>query len=180
MGGFLIGLALVYLGQQKIVENTGFLDSISVERVAQLEIDKSMFFVYSVRERIGPAALLVLLAAAGAGGLAVCLYLVWTGFCAGVILSVLSLRYGIRGLLLFLGGTLPQIFLLIPAYLMLFQWCVSFPGRSGMLKAGTGGKAVFKAVRLGSLLTAAVLLVLGCLAESYVNPVILRRFFLFF
>lgn len=102
--GFLAGLALIYIGQESLVVNADFLDSFSVGRMGVLDIDSSMLFFYSIKQRLAPAVLLAVLAVAGIGGMAVSLYLVWTGFCAGTILSVLSIRYGIRGILLFSGG----------------------------------------------------------------------------
>ncbi len=188
MAGFLTGLVLIYVGRQRLVAETQFLGSLSVEQTGLLEIDRSMLFLYSLRQRGGPVLLLILLSAAGAGGLAVCLYLIWAGFCAGVILSVLSLRYGIRGILLFVGGCVPQILFLIPAYLLFLRWCILLPGRSGWMgrklsggstEAGRGYARHFPA-RPGLLLTALFLFFLGCVMEGYVNPLVLKKFFLLF
>ena len=148
--GFLAGLALIYIGQESLVVNADFLDSFSVGRMGVLDIDSSMLFFYSIKQRLAPAVLLAVLAVAGIGGMAVSLYLVWTGFCAGTILSVLSIRYGIRGILLFSGGIFPQVLLLAPAYLFLFRWCQGFQDRvyNGRYGSGAGGKR--GALRLGT------------------------------
>lgn len=188
MAGFLTGLVLIYMGQQRLVAETQFLGSMSVEQTGLLEIDRSMLFLYSLRQRGGPALLLILLSAAGAGGLAVCLYLIWAGFCAGVILSVLSLRYGIRGILLFVGGCVPQILFLIPSYLLLLRWCILLPGRSGRTYRKPSGGAMEGSMgyarrfpaHAGLLLTSLLLFFLGCMMEGYVNPLVLKKFFLLF
>ena len=178
--GFLTGLALIYIGQESLVVNADFLDSFSGGRMGVLDIDSSMLFFYSIKQRLAPAVLLAVLAVAGIGGMAVSLYLVWTGFCAGTILSVLSIRYGIRGILLFSGGIFPQVLLLAPAYLFLFRWCQGFQDRvyNGRYGSGAGGKR--GALRLGTLLVILGMLLAGCLVESYINPIILQKVFFFF
>lgn len=178
--GFLAGLALIYIGQESLVADADFLDSFSVGRMGVLEIDKSMLFFYSIRQRLTPAVLLTVLTAAGIGGMAVSLYLIWTGFCAGTILSVLSIRYGIRGILLFAGGIFPQVLLLAPAYLFLFRWCQGFQDRMYNGRYGGGGAGKRGVLRIGTLLMILGMLTAGCLMESYINPVILQKVFLFF
>ena len=129
LAGFLLGMALIFIGQEGLVQNTSFLTSDSLEWIGTLEINRKGLMLYCLRQRLLPAVLLVLAAAAGAGGAAVCLFLLWSGFCAGTLLSVLALRYGIRGIMLFAGGILPQALLLVPAFWLLCGWCVS-PGRN--------------------------------------------------
>ena len=93
LAGFLAGLSLVFIGQEGLVQNTAFLNHDSLEGIGALEINRQRLMLYSLRQRLLPAGLLVLASAAGAGGIAVCLFLLWSGFCAGTLLSVLSLRY---------------------------------------------------------------------------------------
>ena len=40
LGGFLIGLALIHIGQERFVGNSQFLDSVRVERVGSLALDR--------------------------------------------------------------------------------------------------------------------------------------------
>ena len=51
IAGFLAGLALIYIGQESFVGNADFLDSYSVGRMGVLDIDNSMLFFYSLKER---------------------------------------------------------------------------------------------------------------------------------
>lgn len=75
--GFLAGLALIYIGQESLVVNADFLDSFSVGRMGVLDIDSSMLFFYSIKQRLAPAVLLAVLAVAGIGGMAVSC--IWSG-----------------------------------------------------------------------------------------------------
>ena len=174
-GGFLAGLILIYVGQEKLVGGSTFLDRLSLQRIGTLEPDRIRLLFYCLKERLWPALLLVLLAVAGAGNLAVFLYLLWGGFCAGVVLSVLSLRYGIKGIFLFAGGIFPQALFLIPAYLMLFRWCV-MSQRTG----GGGNHRLEILSKGGRLFFVLAFLAAGCLVESYLNPVILKWVFRLF
>ena len=171
--GFLAGVILVYVGQQAFVINSGFLDGAVLQQLRSLEADHLKLFQYSLRERLWPAGCLIIMTFAGAGGLTVCIYLIWSGLCAGVILSVLSVRYGILGVLIFAGGIFPQAFLLVPAYVLLFEWCISFSAKDRTDARGKGKGPV----RLGVVLTVLILLLTGCFAESYLNPVIIDKMF---
>ena len=50
-------------------------------------------------------------------------FALWAGTMAGVFLSVASIRYGMKGIALVLAGILPQYLLLVPACIMLMNWC---------------------------------------------------------
>lgn len=175
-GGFLGGLLLIYTGQERLVANTTFLDSVNLTKIGTLNIDSSRLLFYSLKQRLWPAGLLIFLTVAGAGSLTVCVCLMWSGFCAGVILSVLSLRYGIRGILLFAAGILPQALLLIPAYLLLFRWCILFPTSGGPGKR----PGLMFMIAGGRLFRILAMLLTGCIVESYLNPLFLHAVFRLF
>ena len=153
--GFLAGIAAVCLLPDVLVRGTGFLDAGALSRIRCLEINKNALLLYSLRQRLGTAVLLILLAAAGFGRAGSCLLSVWAGLSAGGVLTALSMRCGIKGLLLFLGAVLPQVGLLIPGYLMLLDWCVRKRERR-------------------KLLLSLAILITGCILESYVNPLFLK------
>lgn len=155
LAGFLLGIGAICLFSEELVLQTGFLDAAALDGVRYLDINRNGLFLYSLRQRMGMAAFLVLLSAAGVAGAGICLFLVWCGISAGAVLTVLSMRYGIKGLLFFLSCILPQQFLLIPGYLLLMDWCFCKRERKKIL------------IPLAVVIT-------GCLVESYVNPNILK------
>ena len=57
---------------------------------------------------------------------------VGSGLAAGMILTVLSLRYGIRGSFFFLAALVPQQAVLVPGYCMLLEWCLHKTAASGV------------------------------------------------
>lgn len=153
--GFLAGIAAVCLKPDALVLRPGFLDAQTLLRVRYLDVNRNALLLYSLRQRLGTAVFLILLAAAGFGGAGSCLLPAWGGLSAGAVLTALSVRYGVKGPLLFLGTVLPQQILLIPGFLMLLDWCM--------------GKQEKK-----KLLLSLAVVITGCILESYVNPFFLK------
>ena len=101
------------------------------------------------------ALLLVLLALSGAGMICLIVLAVGSGLAAGMILTVLSLRYGIRGSFFFLAALVPQQAVLVPGYCMLLEWCLHKKAASGVW-------------------ISLAVIGIGCAVEGYVNPFILK------
>ena len=162
MAGFLIGLLFIYIGRDVLVKDTVFLNEETLQKLRIMNTGGSRLFGYCIRARGSPAAVLIVAALCGFGSPAVCLYLIWCGFGAGTVLSVFCIRFGIRGPVLFLAGIVPQIFLLLPAYLVLFRWCVE----------RNRGKSTLAAAC--KLLLPLSLIWGGCFLEGMINPWILE------
>lgn len=155
MAGFLAGIGIICLFLQNLVVESGFLDASFLAGMQYLDINKNGLFLYALKQRMGMAAFLALLSAAGAAGMGISLLLVWSGISAGVVLTVFSMRFGIKGLLLFLACILPQMLLLIPGFLMLMDWCS-------------------RKLERKQLLLPLIVVIMGCFLESYVNPYIFK------
>ena len=176
LAGFLAGLVLIFAGQESLVQGSSYLDSVSLAGIGALRIDRRGLFLYSLKQRLAPAGVLVLAAAAGMGSIAACFFLLWSGFCAGVLLSVLSLRYGIRGVLLFAGGICPQAAVFVPVFWMLCIRCMMSErsaGKAGGKKAAVLPDGGILLLLLGGLLG-------GCVLEAFVNPSVLEKALAFF
>lgn len=166
--GFLAALAVVYLGKQNMAAAAYFPDLSGLVKLDTLEPDKKQLMFYCLKQRMGPAACLIGLTVMGAGGFGALAFLLWYGFGAGLLLALLSLRWGFRGSLIFAAGIFPQILFLVPACLLLLEWCVTF-----VPKGGYSGKINFNGWK--KILTAILLLTVACTLESYVNPLILKK-----
>lgn len=153
--GFFTGIAMVCLWTKQLVTTSGFLDASFLSRMQYLDMNRNALFLYVFKQRMGEVAFLVLLSAAGAAGIGSVLFLAWCGLSAGCVLTVLSVRYGIRGLLFFGGCILPQQLLFIPGYLMLLHWCARKPDRRKMALP-------------------ILVVIMGCFVEGYVNPIVLK------
>ena len=145
LAGFLAGIACVCFFPGLFVQNPGFLDTDTL----------SGMFLYCLQKRLGTALLLVLLALSGAGMICLIVFAAGSGLAAGMILTALSLRYGIRGSFFFLAALVPQQAVLVPGYCMLLEWCLHKKAASGVW-------------------ISLAVIGIGCAVEGYVNPFILK------
>lgn len=95
---------------------------------------------------------------------------VYYGFCFGVVISVMTVLYGMTGLWQLLGLLMPQYLLYIPAYVLLIKLSQERTWHMGKRR---------KSDILAFLMPAALLLAMmiaGCVLECYVNPIWLTFF----
>ena len=119
VGSFLFGVFLMNMGNGKLLAEDGIFSTSSVNRLKYIEIDNGSFFRYVIKNRVGESAVLLLLSTTGLGLLAVYGCIIWQGILAGMTITAAVIRFGIKGLLLILGGFFPHQLLLIPAQVML-------------------------------------------------------------
>lgn len=180
LGGFCAGVLVLNIWRSYFLQDMELLSASSLSRLKFLEVDGKAFFGYVLRERLGTAVLLCLLATTYIGGPAVSAYALWMGIMAGIFLSVASVRYGLRGIVLVLVSVLPHYLLLVPACIMLMDWCcylnmaMYHPERLG--EAGYGRRKQFLFRKIPRLLMMAGILIAGSAVESYVNPMLLSAF----
>ena len=162
LGGFLLGFLLMNMGKSILLTGTGMFDEDTLYHMRYMAVDSGALFCYVLRTRFLRMSGLILLLTTYLGALTCAVMIAWYGLSAGVFLSTLLLRYGIRGFLIALAGIFPQYIFYVPAILLLLRW-------GDRESAGTqeGWK------RKMQLLPILGLLLLGCLLEGYVNPGIL-------
>lgn len=97
LAGFLAGIACVCFFPGLFVQNPGFLDTDTLSGISEWNMNRTGLFLYCLQKRLGTALLLVLLALSGAGMICLIVLAAGSGLAAGMILTALSLRYGIRG-----------------------------------------------------------------------------------
>ena len=118
--------------------------------------------------------MLALLSTTMIGMPVICVYICYMGLSAGCLLSVAVIRYGIRGILFVAAGLLPQAFFLVPAYIGLFIWAVSINRTLYAPKTYLDGyerySRQFYLKKGTQIVMVTVVVIMGCLLESYVNP----------
>ena len=100
----------------------------------------------------------------------------WQGLLAGMILASAVIRFGLKGLLLILGIFFPHQLLLFPAWFLFLDFCYAgFMSRGSALIEGRGGRMERKrrARQLLWLMWICVMVLIGCILESYVNPILI-------
>lgn len=176
--GILAGILAMNMGKSIFLDNTGFFDAYTLYQMRDMTLDRNALFYYVFRKRI-----LGLLGAAVLSttylGFAVCLGGVfWYGMSAGAFLAALTLRYGLKGILLAAVCVLPQYLVYVPALLAFLKWAeVLYYGiysRSGGTFAAEDKSFIMK--KSGQLIAILGAAAIGCLLEAYVNPTLLTGY----
>lgn len=176
--GFFAGILGMILKQESLLYNTGFLDGYTLGPVKYLEPDTGKLLTTVFMQRLGAAALLIILATTYLGSMAAYLYQVWNGLAIGVLTGGSVIRYGVKGLLLTAGSLLPQQLILIPAFLMLSIKCCELC-KTMYFRGVPGGfsgkeKGLFLLKKGLNMATSVMLIAAGCFVEAYINPKILK------
>ena len=176
LGAFVAGIFLANLMGREAVSNAGILNDYFVEKFQYTEINGQNLFFYVVGERIPLLLLLLSLTLTSLGMAGGILMLSWQGFSVGFMLSASIAKYGVKGILLVLGGVFPQYLFYFPVYVLYCYLTVHLRQRLNRDKAGNGSE---RGYIYGAWLIAAVglllIFVMGIFLESYINPVILKK-----
>lgn len=177
LGSFLLGVIAMNFGNEFLLTEEGIFSPASINRLKYIEIDNGSFLKYVIKHRIGEGAALILLSGTGIGLISVYACVIWQGVLAGMTITAATIRFGMKGFLLILGGVFPHQFLLIPAQIMLLGWCYENCGRGRHCEKYaapyfSGRKQQF--LRRGIVLVwIGIVILIGCILESYVNPIFL-------
>lgn len=182
--GFIVSIFTVNLWTEQLLTNTGFMDETSLSTLKYLEINSNSFFLYILKKRLATIWLLALLSVSMLGIAATYAYTVWLGFTIGFLLSALTIRFGMKGMLLFLISLFPHYILYIPATILLiacaYRLCVKlyFPQKDRMGDFDSKRKLFFRFFIQLAIIHGVV--IIGAVLESYVNPNIITKFLTIF
>lgn len=178
MTGLFLGILLVNIRHDVWMKEDGLLNAAMLKQLQGSELDGNYLFGYIIKHRISTILVIGMLASTVIGLLIVYGYVCYLGISAGCILSIAVIRYGIRGLFFMAASIFPQGVLLIPGYFMLFSWGIdcnrSLYGKiDGLEGRYLVGKQFLlkKGVKLAGIL---IIILIGCVLESYVNPKIVH------
>ena len=174
---FLLGVIVMNMGNEALLSEDGIFSAASINRLKYIEIDNGRFLQYVLKHRLGEGIALVLLSTTGLGAVSVYIFILWQGLLTGMKITAAIIRFGIRGFLLLLGGMFPHQLLLVPAEIMLLGWCYESCGKGrfpeSYVSSYTGSKKQ-RFLRQGiMLLWISIVILIGCILESYVNPILI-------
>lgn len=174
MIGLFLGILFVNFRHEIWIRDDGLLSAAMLEQMRNSDPDSTFLFGYILRHRLLPIFFLLILSSTIIGFPIICGYVCYLGASAGCLLSVAVIRYGIKGLFFVAAGIFPQAFLLVPGYLLLFVWGIERSGGNEYEQRLYGKQFVMKkGIRLLGIL---IIILTGCLLESYVNPSVLHIF----
>lgn len=165
------------MGNEIFLGDEGIFNTSSINRLKYIEINDGKFMAYVLRQRLGGCLVLLILSTTALGLILTYGVVWWQGMITGMLITAAIIRYGIKGVLLVLGGMFPHQCLLIPGGIMLLGWCLE--NYYWFHRYGKGAIPYFRSKRQqffhqGILLLWILLVMLiGCVLESYVNPILI-------
>lgn len=178
--GLGIGLSAAYFGRGIWFQTTGILDEDTLYRMKYMTVDSGVLFAYVLCKRCRNFFVLIIMATTYLGLVFCGGITVKYGFSIGFFISTAIYRYGIKGLLLGIVGAFPQYLCYVPAILLLIRWCEDLHRSIYFYHNITGQGKKSLPGRLGRLALVFLTLLLGCVLECFVNPVLLKGFLQFF
>ena len=167
-GGLFAGIIYGWLFSASYMEQVGFLSDAFLLDYLKKDVDGNHLFGYLLKGRGVSLFSVWLLGSSFLGRILVYLVLLWSGFSVGLYLMAGLMKRGISGLGFCIAAVFPQMLFYIPAFgLVLIQSFILSEkremGRERVLRYGI------------ILFVSFLLLFLGVLMESYVNPSILKK-----
>lgn len=174
--GIFVGILFMIFGKSILLESTGLLDEYTLYQMKYVNVDSRALFYYVLKERFAGLMLLAIMSTTYLG-LVVCAGATfWYGMCAGLFLATSIIRYGIKGVFLVVVAIFPQYLIYIPAMLGMLLWCqrlyqIIYLDKSYGMKQPDISFLFNRLLRLGGIIA---LFVLGCILESFMNPVLMK------
>ena len=178
--GIILGIIFVFLCRNRLQTDIYLLNEEWILFVQSTQVETKNLFVYILFNRLKQIGLMVLFSTTVAGIACLYGYVGLMGAGAGVLLAISCLRYGIKGLFLVIAASFPQMLLYLPAFLYVFHLCyllcvkLFFPHKD-YWKTNSSTK-VFLFKNFIYICMALIVVIIGTLLESYVNPQIIFPF----
>ena len=161
MVGFLIGILYVNLVADQYVNQSSIFSEYYLKQYASMGLAAGGYLVQLIGIRFSPFFVILMLGYTRYRKGIVILFLLWTGFSFGLLISIEIMSMGSRGVLFFLAGLFPQYLFYIAAYIILL-WNVY----------------VNQEIRwtISKMTVTVGLILIGLFMEGWVNPLIIRGF----
>lgn len=179
LSGIILGGFVVWWNKDVFLMDSYFLGEEVFKRFGYTSIYKEGFFYYILKNRIEFFVLLILSSFTSLMNLFFYIIFLWCGVSIGVITVTLIIKFGIKGIVLLFGLLFPHMFIYVPCFLGLIGFLHKLKNAEKNLYpefnvSGNAGNKVLS-VFLLMILGFGLVLFLGVLLESYVNPLILKK-----
>ncbi|WP_251389478.1 stage II sporulation protein M [Mediterraneibacter agrestimuris] len=161
MPGFLLGILYVNLIAGQYLAESGIFSEYFLKQYALAEVTAPEYIVYLAGTRLFPFLVMTGLIFTRARRIAAGIFLVWTGFLGGMLLTMAAFSMGVKGIILCIVGVMPQFILYIPAYVVLLWYAMTVS-----ISTWNRQKTVF----------VVLMMTMGIVLEAYINPLFLQVF----
>lgn len=177
--GICIGVLFANLLGGQYMDQISLLSDYLIQKYRASEVRSGELFWYCLQTRILPMCYIWIFGLTMFGRAVGYWYVTWFGFSTGALLSIATMRFGAKGILLCIAGMLPQYLFYIPAIVILLL--ISSGTSRKLYGGGRSGQAVYggrkKLIGLYFTIFAVIVVVciIGIFTESYVNPFIIKK-----
>lgn len=182
--GFLLGIFFIQFFGKAFYSDAGIFSDYMLDVYKYTPIDAGDFMMYLCQTRLGLILLMSLLSTTVFGILSIYAAALWCGISIGMILSAATIRFGIKGILLFLAGTMPHFILYVPAFLYFLNICYKlctklyFSDREFVHSERNKKQEI--ALFFARNIVVFAVVIIGIFLESYVNPNFFAKVLKFF
>lgn len=179
--GVLLGLVFFYFAGRQLIEDSGMLSRESIEPLKNFSLEQNGYLIYIAGIRIKQFLFVLFCALSIWGGCFLYLVLAWGGFQWGILFYAAMYQYGMR-------GAFYCIFMLLPHGIFYFAAFVQFMNKK--LESDkkyyhkniniTSSRAMKLGEKVKEFFVIVMLLCLGILSESYINPWFMKWILIFF
>lgn len=174
--GVLLGTIFANLFKDIYLSDITLTNSMNISKINTLQINYGSLLKFVLENNYKKYFLLWILSATVIGIPFMVLFIVYHGFCTGFIISISTMQYGLKGILLFLAYIFPQYLIYIPIYIFAlwkgYDMCINMYYNT---KTNMKSKMGVVIERLPFILVLAVMLLLGSIVETYFNTFILQK-----
>lgn len=159
MAGFLLGIVYANFASSKYVTTTGIFHEFFLGQYANQQIVAEQYFIYLIKQRTLPLALLGVAGMTRFRKIAGAVCLLWTGFAGGILAVAAVMRMGIIGMLFYVAALFPQILFYGFAYAIVINYFMESENiRWNGWKMGT----------------VVIMMFAGIVVETYMNPSVVK------
>lgn len=159
--GFFTGILYANIVSNQIFSTSGIFSEYFLSQYPSIEIIPEEYLFYILRIRVVPLLFLILLGQTKIRKAVISIFLFWTGFSGGILIVSAIFRMGMKGILLFIIGIMPQFIFYILAYVVVIWYFYTYP-----MSRWNYGKTAFLVC----------MMLFGILTEIYVNPILMKMF----
>lgn len=161
MLGFLAGILYTNIVSADYVATMGIFNEYFLNQYVQTEVVVPELFWYILKVRVMPFLMMLMAGYLKIRKAVVVIFLAWTGFLSGILITSAVMKMGIRGIIFCMIALMPHFLFYIVAYLILMWYLFFYP-----------------AFRWNMPKTMALILLfgMGIALECYVNPILMKMF----
>lgn len=159
--GFFAGILYANLVSNEVFSTSGIFSEYFLSQYPSIEIVPEEYVLYIFRIRVTPLVLLILLGQTKIRKVVISVFLFWMGFSGGILIVSAIFRLGMKGILLFIIGIMPQFLFYILGYAVAIWYFYTYP-----MSKWNYSKTIFLCW----------MMFIGIITEVYVNPILMKMF----